>query len=265
MDSKRLNWTYGDDYFSKKSNVFEKVFQESPPKLPDQGDELSNLVNTELLDYDTEDYETLRNNLVYTVDGSTEIPRVISITCCNFGEGATTVATNLAITFAKHADGSVLFVDANFPNPSAHSIFGVNQSPGLGEILLDGLEYTAAIQPSIINNLFVLTTGNKNVNPNPQFDSPLFTDLLQQWRLEYKFIIFDTPPMQCDMKQCDMNFPIHLASLVDGNILVIETEGVRWEVAVRVKERLLQSNAKILGVVLNKRKYYIPKWLYKTL
>ena len=265
MSSKRLNWSYGDDFFSKKSDVFEKVFQEPLPEPPTRHEDISNLINAELLDYDTEDYETLRDNLLYMVNGSSEAPHLISITCCMSGDGATTVASNLAITLAKHVEGSVLFVDANFPKPSVHQIFGVNPAPGLGEILIDNYESTAAIQPSMIKNLFILTTGGVQSNPNPYYESPLFTELLQTWKRTYKFVIFDTPPMQCDMKQCDMNFPIKLASLVDGNIIVIKAESVRYEVAQRVKERLIQSKAKILGVVLNKRKYYIPKWLYKTL
>ena len=266
MKSKRLNWSYSDDYFTKKSSVFEKVFQDSPsPQKTGEKPEIPVKVEYELFDYDTEDFETLRNNILLTKIEPYGIPQLIAVTCSNTGEGVTTVAANLAITMAKHADGPVLYVDTNFPNPLAHKVFGVDFMPGLGNIFVDGLESSSAIQNSPVTNLHILTTGDIKTNPNAYYETQMFYDLLKQWRLDYKFVIFDTPPMQCDMKQCDMNFPIHLASLIDGTIIVIEAEAVRREVAIRVIERLNQADANILGAVLNKRKYYIPTWLYKTL
>lgn len=266
MNNKRLNWSYGDDYFTKKSSVFEKVFKDSPSKkTPEVEKNVSGKTEYGLFEYNSEDYETIRNNLLLIKEDESDVPQIIAITCCTSGEGATTIAINLAITFAKYAEGPILFVDANFPKPSAHKVFGVDIIPGLGNILVNGYESSAVINSSPVPNLYFLTTGYADTNPNALYETQMFADLLAQWRLDYKFVIFDTPPMQCDMKQCDMNFPIQLASLVDGNILVIEAEAVRREVATRVKERLIQAEAEILGVVLNKRKYYIPKWLYKTL
>jgi len=45
----------------------------------------------------------------------------------------------------------------------------------------------------------------------------------------------------------------------------VEAERSRWEVVQRTKELLVKSNANVLGVVINKRRFYIPKWLYRTL
>ena len=56
-----------------------------------------------------------------------------------------------------------------------------------------------------------------------------------------------------------------LASLLDGVIIVAESEKVRWEAIQRVKGQLVKANANILGVVLNKKQFHIPRWLYKTL
>ena len=55
---------------------------------------------------------------------------------------------------------------------------------------------------------------------------------------------------------------IRIASKTDGVILVVEAERVKREVVMRIKSKLDKFGANIFGVVLNKRKYYIPKWLY---
>ena len=260
MATKRLNWSYGDDYFSKKSSRFEKVYQGHSRKIQSQIDDTATHVGYNSSSDNNKYYETLRNNLILPVNGSSEIPRLIALTSCTNGEGVTTISTNLAITFAHHSDGPVLFVDTNFPRPSAHEIFGVNFSPGLGEILIEECESSAAIQPSSIHNLHILTTGKVHADLIPKFDSPLYTELFEKWRRDYRFVIFDTSSMQSDG-----NYSVPLASLVDGVILVIEAEHLRWEVAQRVKERLIQSKGKILGVVINKREFHVPRWLYKTL
>jgi len=56
-----------------------------------------------------------------------------------------------------------------------------------------------------------------------------------------------------------------LSQKVDGIVLVVEAEKTRWPVVESVKERITRSGGKILGIVFNKRRYHIPKWIYKTL
>jgi Mrp family chromosome partitioning ATPase len=52
---------------------------------------------------------------------------------------------------------------------------------------------------------------------------------------------------------------------VDGVILVITYDKTRRQVAVRAKKDLEDAGANILGVVINRRKYYIPDWIYRRL
>jgi Mrp family chromosome partitioning ATPase len=58
---------------------------------------------------------------------------------------------------------------------------------------------------------------------------------------------------------------MRIAALMDGVVLVVEAEKTRWEVANKVREALVQADANVLGVILNKRRFHIPEWLYKTL
>ena len=56
-----------------------------------------------------------------------------------------------------------------------------------------------------------------------------------------------------------------MVSMVDGVVLVVEAEKTRWPVALNVKEKTEQGGGRVLGVVFNKRKYYIPEWLYRRI
>lgn len=48
-------------------------------------------------------------------------------------------------------------------------------------------------------------------------------------------------------------------------VFVVRAEDTRWEVAQAAVQRLTQAGAKVVGSVFNRRKYYMPKWLYKNL
>ena len=95
------------------------------------------------------------------------------------------------------------------------------------------------------------------MDPSEYLKLPQLISRLEQ---HFKYIVLDLPSLERSFKSA-----IKISGLADGAILVIEAERVRWEVAERTAAQLLKAEAKILGVVLNKRKYYIPKFIYKTL
>lgn len=74
-----------------------------------------------------------------------------------------------------------------------------------------------------------------------------------------ELIILDTPPV--------LSSPLAqaLAPTVDGVILVVEAERTRTQVALAAKKALTDCGANILGVVLNKRRYHVPKRIYDRL
>jgi Mrp family chromosome partitioning ATPase len=56
-----------------------------------------------------------------------------------------------------------------------------------------------------------------------------------------------------------------ICAKVDGVIMVVESGKTREQVAVRAKKELEEAGGKVLGVVLNKRKFHIPEWIYRRL
>jgi protein-tyrosine kinase len=48
-------------------------------------------------------------------------------------------------------------------------------------------------------------------------------------------------------------------------VLVVEAEKTKWPVIQDVKEKLISHGGNILGIVFNKRRYYIPRWLYNRI
>ena len=64
--------------------------------------------------------------------------RMLGITSSHRGEGASTVAVQLAAAAARGGDRRVLLVDADFARPSLQRVFGLPLEPGLADVLREG-------------------------------------------------------------------------------------------------------------------------------
>jgi Mrp family chromosome partitioning ATPase len=84
-------------------------------------------------------------------------------------------------------------------------------------------------------------------------------ELYSMWRKEYEFVVIDLPAV------LDNEGVPTLSRMADKVILVIEAERERAEVIKRARELLEGADANIIGAILNKRKMYIPSWLYARL
>jgi capsular exopolysaccharide synthesis family protein len=174
------------------------------------------------------------------------------------GEGNSTVLINFAITLASGGD-KVLLVDANLRNPTLHDLFNVEIKGGLTELLLENNTLKDVIKRTQIKNLSVITGGIPHSNPFSVFESQSLDSFIGQMKAQADWVLFDSPPIH------SYNDSSTLAAKMDGVVMVVQAEKTRWEVAQSAKERIGNSKVKILGVILNKRKLYIPGWAYKIL
>ena len=174
------------------------------------------------------------------------------------GEGTSTTIRNLAITLASGGD-TVLLVDANLRNPVLHDFFNVDKRNGLTELLLGKKDLSRVIKETKINNLSIITSGSTHSNPSSILESAFFASVTEQMKEYATWILFDAPSIN------SFNDSSTLAAKVDGIIMVVQAESTRWEVAQNAKERIENGKIKLLGVILNKRKMYIPDWIYKML
>jgi len=181
--------------------------------------------------------------------------RTLGVTSCYSGEGVSTVAAQLALAAALDGDKRVLVVDANSTRPALHRIFDVASGPGWTDLVQALVDVSAAVQPSEIPNLSVLAGGDSR----SAADASRLSRAVGELQVDFDLVVFDLPAA-AESSNAD-----RLAALVDGVLLVVESERVRWQVAQRTKDRLLRGDARLLGAVLNKRQKHVPGWLYRTL
>lgn len=190
----------------------------------------------------TEAYRTLRTNIDFSsVDEQTQ---VVMITSAGPEEGKSTVAANLAVTYAN-SERSVLLVDADMRKPTVHRTFQLSNRFGLSSFLSRQVGLENIVQETGVPNLYVITAGPIPPNPAEMLNSKSMERLMELLRDQFDLVLFDTPPV---LAVTDAQL---LASKSDGVLMVISSGKVKREIALKAKQSLERVNARLLGVVLN--------------
>lgn len=88
---------------------------------------------------------------------------------------------------------------------------------------------------------------------------PQMPGLLDQLRQRFDLIVVDAPALGMSSDG------VRVSALTDGVVVAVEAGETHWQAIRRDLTRLEAQKARVLGVVLNKRKYYIPSFIYKRI
>jgi uncharacterized protein involved in exopolysaccharide biosynthesis/Mrp family chromosome partitioning ATPase len=179
-------------------------------------------------------------------------PKLVGVTSCGHGAGATTLATSLAASLSETGEGNVLYVDAN-PDlgPSVKAFYRGKQAAGIASALDEGSRSVAKVNDNFyMAALNDLATGGKvGVLPKK------LANLLPQMKAsDFDYIIFDLPPVT------QTSATARVAGLLDMTLLVLESEKTHGDLAKQVTGLLRQSRADV-AAVLNKHRQYLPQRL----
>jgi len=169
---------------------------------------------------------------------------VLLVTSPYPGDGKTTAASNLAISFAL-AGRRVLLIDADLRRSSLHKVHGSGCDHGLSHLLKELLPLDRAVQRSTIENLEVVTAGPEVPNPAELLSSPHLAKLLDEARRAYDIILLDAPPL---LAVAD---PAIVGAVVDGVVLVARPATVRRRDIEHAMELLRSLGTSLLGMLVN--------------
>jgi polysaccharide biosynthesis transport protein len=160
------------------------------------------------------------------------------------GEGKTTLAANLAITFSL--DGKkVILVDGDLRRAQMHSLFNVPKYGGLSDYLLGEKDIGEIIKPTVHENLFVVTAGEHPPNPSELIGNARFELLVNSLRTMADFIIFDSPAL------LPVSDGIIMAPKIDACIMVVRALWTPMKAAQQAKSQLKRIGCNIIGGILN--------------
>src|SRR5512135_1181341 len=193
--------------------------------------------------YWAEAYRAIRTNLEFLRRRNQKL-QVLLVTSPYSGDGKTTAASNLAISFAL-AGRRVLLIDADLRSPSLHEVHGLRREHGLSHLLKDLLPLHQAVQRSRIEKLEVITSDPEAPSPGELLSSPPLKELLDEARRAYDVIFLDSSPLLAVVD------PAIIGMVVDGVVLVARPGTLRRRDVEHVLDLFRIGGASILGMLVN--------------
>ncbi len=210
----------------------------------------------------TEAIKTVRTNLKFS--SVNEKIKTILITSSISGEGKSFISANLATAFAN-ANEKILLIDCDLRRGRQHNIFGLNNSHhGLSNLLIDKNWETNIdkyLKKTEVDNLDLLVAGSTPPNPSVLLESDKMEKIINKLKDKYDTIIFDAPPVG------GLNDALVMTRLADVVLIVARAKKTTEDLLENTKESLINVNANIAGVILNRvdnksNKYYHNYYYY---
>jgi len=197
-----------------------------------------------------DDYYELRRRLIGSAVG--DAIKTVLVVSALHGEGASSVACLLGRAMADRGRANTLLVDLNLRTPSLWRMLGAKQRQGLTSVVSGERALSDVVQATPHEGVSLVTAGNGYANAIDVIDNAKTLEMVAELGRHADVVFIDAAPVTLypDARA--------LAPLVDGVILVVEADVTPVAVANRAVELIRDTGANLLGVVLNKRRDYIP-------
>lgn len=139
-----------------------------------------------------EAYKSARTNIMFSLSASDK--KAFAVTSYSKGDGKSTAAANLAISFSKMGK-RVILIDCDLRRPNLHNILKLDNNVGFSDMIGKMVTFDDVINRDVLPCLDVLTAGTIPPNPSELLYSSEVTKLVERLNEEYDYIIFDTPPV----------------------------------------------------------------------
>jgi capsular exopolysaccharide synthesis family protein len=206
---------------------------------------------------DVEEYQMLASEIFLALPQSDS--RSVMFAASISGEGTSLVAREFAASLAAQGEVETLLVDANLRRPSVHDVFRTARDPGLSDHVLADVPLSDCLKESGVPRLTLLTAGRPVVSPPRVLGHSRMEALLAELRRRFGCVVVDVPPL------LPFSDGVQLSRRVDGVVIVIRSGRTKRELIQHGLALLDDAGARVLGSVLNRRRFYIPRFVYDRL
>jgi Mrp family chromosome partitioning ATPase len=180
--------------------------------------------------------------------------RIITFIAARPREGSLTIACDYASMLAAEAAQKVLLIDAAHLGRERFRAYGANAADGQ----IDANLPDHAIPPAGTNvtiGHWVARPENRSLASRSAADPTFWEAFLAS----FDTIVIAAPSLQSSFDG------VVLAARADAAVLVVEAESTPQAVVENLRDTLASAGARLAGVVMNKRRYYIPQRVYRKL
>ncbi len=180
--------------------------------------------------------------------------KVIAMTSSLPKEGKSTIVFHTANTLSE-LGYRVLLIDADMHKSTVAQLCATSplfkredcdSEDGLSDAIVGTREWRDLIKISAESKLNVMFSGKQTVSSIVLFNSPRLLRLMEEWRQEYDYILFDTPPI---VGVSDTRL---LSSLVDGLVYIVSLNVAQKQIIDRGIDIISSVKTPVLGLAINR-------------
>lgn len=191
----------------------------------------------------TEQFNTIRTNIQFS--SADRKYKSLMITSSTMSEGKSTVAANLAVSFARQGS-RVILVDSDLRRPTINATFSIASPTGLTNYLTDhDTKLQDIIYDTSISNLCVVPSGPVPPNPSELITSKRMSAFIALLSEKSDVVLYDAPPV---LSVTDAQI---LSRKVDGTILVVRANKSEVDEVKATVDLIEHVNGHIIGSVVN--------------
>lgn len=193
-----------------------------------------------------EAYKLLRTKLQFSFADDNDC-HVIGVSSAMAGEGKSLSAVNIAYSLAQ-LDTKVLIIECDLRRPSLSQKIPISPAPGISNYLTRWASIDKIIQTCRLdgaNEFHVIAAGRIPPNPIELLSSERMSDVLNQLKRSYNYIILDLPPVG------EVSDALVTAKLTDGMLLVVRQNYCNRKILEDTMQQFEFINCHMLGVVFN--------------
>ncbi|HKQ47436.1 MAG TPA: CpsD/CapB family tyrosine-protein kinase [Phycisphaerae bacterium] len=178
-------------------------------------------------------------------------PTSVVVSAARRGDGGTQIAISLGLIGAEaNPDLRIALVDFNLRRPAVAELLGIQEAPGVTDVLERRLALESAVQAVALPNgsmLHVLPAGTPSDQPLTLLKSRQAKKLMASLQEQFDHVVIDAPSASAYP-----DAPI-LGSMAGGILLVVRAGRTPRETVAAVKKRLDLRGVRCLGLALNQR------------
>jgi Mrp family chromosome partitioning ATPase len=174
-------------------------------------------------------------------------------------EGTTTLVSSFAELLSVQSGDKVLLVEMNARRPSLSWKLGLSSERGVTHFFSEKRPLESIVQKTSRGTFDAVHVGEKDPAKIQLHLEIMFPRLIEQALKRYDTVLIDAPPVIGSPETPP------LSSFADGVVLVVLCGKTKREIIQRSLSMIGQFDGRVLGIVLNRKKYYIPDFIYRRI
>ena len=186
-------------------------------------------------------YRYIRGNVQFMLPEETD--KVVLVSSCTSGEGKSTVAANVATSFALLGK-KVALVDANIRKPKQSELLGLQDAAGITSYLSSDMALSEIVQTTA-EGLDVYVGGTVPPNPSELLQCSRAQQLFDELREQYDVVVVDSASLA---KASDT---FSLAKFADETLCVVRANSTKKAYVKWLNKLIEGGKLKNVGIVVN--------------